>query len=320
MLLLPAAARAQDSAVFATAATTPQRAGASPLTTIGSLRFWTIPIPAGVEPPTFVADLRAAPTVFAAVLDSPVSIANVANLCAPAPPAPALGLPVAVDARTQPLPASTGAIAILDTGVDPAAPELAGRVLPDVLASDGTFSAPDENGHGTEVAAAAAAAPGLFAGVSPTSPILPVRTYDQRSQTRPSWTVRGIAGAVRRKARVIVLAPPGPLTEAVANADATVLGLAVTAAFRQGVITVVAAGDQGTGYREVPATLPRTITVGFDTATGFGQLSVARGLTEPVRRRWLSGRGRQLAGAGGTEGCSSCDFEPFGDRLTPGSG
>jgi len=48
-------------------------------------------------------------------------------------------------------------IAILDTGVDPSVPELAGRVLPndDVV---GGFQVPDQDGHGTDVASIAAGA------------------------------------------------------------------------------------------------------------------------------------------------------------------
>src|SRR3954452_17703096 len=103
-----------------------------------------------------------------------------AGFCVPSP-----GNGDAVAAAVNALGVSvpqTKPIAILDTGVDASVPELAGRVLPQVDALGGG-PAGDPDGHGTQVAAIAAGTPGQMRGVSPTSPILPVRIFDASGGT-----------------------------------------------------------------------------------------------------------------------------------------
>ena len=72
-------------------------------------------------------------------------------------------------------------IAILDSGVDPAHPDLAGKLVPGVNPYDGNTDTTDVHGHGTAVAGAAAAIGNNsfgVAGVALQSSIMPIRVSD----------------------------------------------------------------------------------------------------------------------------------------------
>jgi type VII secretion-associated serine protease mycosin len=88
-------------------------------------------------------------------------------------------------------------IAVIDTGVDAAIPQLAGHVLPgfDVLAGHGSADT-DCVGHGTFIAGIIAAAPASgtgFVGVAPEARILPIR----QSGPDSTGTTDGLARAIR---------------------------------------------------------------------------------------------------------------------------
>ena len=102
----------------------------------------------------------------------------------------------------------TKPIAVLDTGVDPSVAELAGRVLPDANVVGG-FQVPDQDGHGTEVAAVAAGALGAMRGVSPTSPVFWVRIFNSTGDSSSDVVVQGITAAVTAGAGVINISAAG---------------------------------------------------------------------------------------------------------------
>ncbi|MBB2942727.1 type VII secretion-associated serine protease mycosin [Actinoplanes lutulentus] len=139
---------------------------------------------------------------------------------------------------------STGAgvtVAVIDTGVDAAHPDLAGKVLAgyDVLngKAGGTT---DANGHGTHVAGIIGAVTGNGVGVSGVAPdakILPVRVFGANGAGYMSDVVEGIVWATDHGANVINMSL-GSTTKLSALSDA------VAYARGKGVTVVAAAGNE----------------------------------------------------------------------------
>jgi subtilisin family serine protease len=159
--------------------------------------------------------------------------------------------------------ATTRPIAVLDTGVDGSVPELAGRVLPEVDALGGGPGG-DPDGHGTQVAAIAAGTPGQMRGVSPTSPILPVRIFDAAGASSVGAVVQGIKAAVAQGAGVINISGAAKVADT-SKADILRLSQAITEAFAKGVLVVAAPGNDGELTETVPASLPHVLVAGSAT-------------------------------------------------------
>lgn len=162
---------------------------------------------------------------------------------------------------------STGAgviIAVVDSGVDAAHPDLAGQVVPGIdfvdRGGDGTL---DDCGHGTHVAGIAAAATGNgigIAGVAPGARILPVRVFSTNPLTGDCEgflddVVAGIDWAVGHGAKVVNLSL-GPELPLLGARSIAALEDAVERAFAKGALAVIAAGNslllgatQPSGYR-----------------------------------------------------------------------
>jgi subtilisin family serine protease len=205
--------------------------------------------------------------VIAAQVDHPLHKAQQATGCVDKPDPALTAIPKAVNAYGIEGVASTKPIAILDTGVDPDVPELSGRVLGgyDALARVDTTG--DIDGHGTEVASVAAAAPGGIQGVSPTSPILPIRIFNESGGSSSEIVVQGITEAVSRGAGVINISAAGPLSEATPAAN-SVMTVAIAQAFAAGVVTVAASGNEGKLQPDVPGAYPHVLTIGSGNAAG----------------------------------------------------
>jgi len=237
-------------------------AGARHVAHLGGLDFVTLAVPRGLTARQYAASLPGRAGVVGAQADTPIPRASVFGTCADTPASLSQTIAVTANARSRPLPKTTGPIAVLDTGVDPSVPELAGHVLPGSDAVSGPVPAtPDNDGHGTQVAAAAAGAPGLVAGVSPTSPVMPIRIATASLLATPSSIARGLEIAVTRKARVAVL-PSSQLMSDTTSGAVTSLGLAIDAAFSAGVIVVVPAGNEGQNEEVFPGSLAHVLTVG----------------------------------------------------------
>lgn len=149
-------------------------------------------------------------------------------------------------------------IAVVDTGVDLAHEDLAGKLADrstwkDFVADDANPQ--DENGHGTHVAGIAAAATGNGRGVAGTAPdarIMPVRVLDETGNGNGADVSAGIRWAVDHGAHVINLSLSG-VTQPIFGPS---FDSALKYAWRNGVICVVAAGNNyilSSGYEDDPA-------------------------------------------------------------------
>jgi type VII secretion-associated serine protease mycosin len=153
---------------------------------------------------------------------------------------------------------STGAgvvVAIVDTGVDSAHPDLAGSVLPETdLASPppGSGSHGDDNGHGTQMAGIVAAH-GQATGIAPSAKILPIRVTDGVQD--PNSMSTGIDWAVDHGAKVINIsvAAAGERPD-----DRTAIARAIS----KDVVVVAAAGNNhGLTRIQFPAAYPGVVAV-----------------------------------------------------------
>jgi serine protease len=178
-------------------------------------------------------------------------------------------------------------VAVLDTGVDPAQPDLAGSVTtgPDFTGSGRTAGGPFWGAHGTAMASLIAGhghGPGRgdgIIGIAPQARILSIRVTLEPNDPMlkdaatvaalPRAIARGINAAVRQGAQVIDL----PLDPAAVAGGNTGGGpgerAAVAAALRRGVVLVAPAGDDGNGADSVnyPAGYPGVISAGAFNAS-----------------------------------------------------
>ena len=162
---------------------------------------------------------------------------------------------------------ATGAgavVAVVDSGVAPGHPDLAGQVLPgrDFVQDD---DAPqDGNGHGTHVAGIALAAKGNATGISSVAPgakLLPVRVLGDGGGGTSGDVAAGIDWARTHGAHVINLS---------LGAEVPVLGAlggdeidaAIRRALAAGILVVAAAGNNGVPVCEQPAAAEGLLCVG----------------------------------------------------------
>lgn len=181
---------------------------------------------------------------------------------------------------------ATGAgalIAVVDTGVDLAHPDLDGKLVSsgaDFVEPRGECSgkgkvkscrqdgAQDENGHGTHVAGIAAAETGNGVGVAGTAPgasLLPVRVLDEEGSGSTDQVAAGVRYAADQGADVINLSLG--LTSGVGTAvkilgDLDPMYEAVDYAWSKGAVVVVAAGNDSVPLCAEPSAHPRAVCVG----------------------------------------------------------
>jgi len=171
---------------------------------------------------------------------------------------PKIAAPVAWDATTG---NASVKVAIVDSGVESSHPDLSGRVL---LGYDFVNNDPDpsdDNGHGTAVAATAAAKgnDGVgTAGVAWNVAILPVKTMNSAGSGSYSAIANGITYSADQGAKIINLSLGG--TQA-----STTLQNAVAYAWNKGSLLVAAAGNNGTNQTVYPAAYPNVIAVSATT-------------------------------------------------------
>jgi subtilisin family serine protease len=137
-------------------------------------------------------------------------------------------------------------LAVVDTGVDTAHPDLQGRLLPGYDFVDGSATMHDGAGHGTHVTGIIAADEGNgigIEGVAPLAQVLPVKVLDDSGNGQDATIAQGIDWAVAHGAEVINLSlgDPVPLDPILGSAS----GAAVARALAAGVVVVAAAGNEG---------------------------------------------------------------------------
>jgi thermitase len=155
-------------------------------------------------------------------------------------------------------------VAVVDTGVDAAHPDLAGKVLPGWNMISNSPDTSDDNGHGTAVAGIIAAVTGNATGVASycwRCQILPVKVLDSHGAGSLPMVAAGVRWAVDHGARVINLSLG-------AIYDDGGLRDAITYAQSRGAVVVAAAGNLGTTRPEYPAADPGVISVAGSDQNG----------------------------------------------------
>jgi subtilisin family serine protease len=232
-------------------------AGATAVSRIPAIDTIVVGVPPGGED-VAAAILSADPDVLAVERDAFVHAADVApndplwtaqtgprEISAPAAWAVTRGAPSTI-------------LAVLDSGVDAAHSELAGKLVPGYDALNGDSDPADDNGHGTSVAGVAAAetnnGTGL-AGVCWLCSIMPVKVVDASGTGTTSSVAAGIVWATDHGARVVNMSVAGP-------AGTDTLAAAVRYAADGGVLMVAAAGNDGAVAPTYPASYPGVVAVG----------------------------------------------------------
>lgn len=158
-------------------------------------------------------------------------------------------------------------IAVVDSGVDPSVPDLAGRVISEVdLTSLPNNSPHDGRGHGTFVASIAAGSGDLYAGVAPNAKIASIDVVDDNGMGMSSDVIAAADWILANKAtyniRVANFSLHGS-QQSTFRFDP--LNRAVERLWFNGVTVVAAAGNYGSSQAGVlysPGNDPFVITVG----------------------------------------------------------
>lgn len=164
-------------------------------------------------------------------------------------------------------------VGIVDTGIDPTHPDLAGRIA---QMKDFTGEgANDNNGHGTHVAGivggTGASSNGKYKGVAPECIFYTAKVLRGSGSGSTSWVMAGIEWAVQQGVQVINLS----LGSDGACDGTDALSVLCDAAVSNGVVVCVAAGNAGPGAKTVgsPGCAKQVITVGAtndsDQVTSF---------------------------------------------------
>jgi len=154
-------------------------------------------------------------------------------------------------------------VAVVDTGVDPAQPDLRGALVPGMNFVDPAAPPGDDHGHGTAVAGIVAARSNNgqgMAGVCWFCAVMPVKVLDAGGSGDDTRIAAGIVWAVDHGARVINLSLGGP-------GDSPELDAALAYAFAKGAVVVAAAGNSGTTVPFYPAANANALSVAATTAS-----------------------------------------------------
>jgi thermitase len=140
-------------------------------------------------------------------------------------------------------------VAVVDSGVDPNHPDLAGKLLPGYDFANNDSDPSDDNGHGTHVAGIVGALTNNGVGTASigfNTRILPVKVLNAYNSGYWDWVANGIVYAVNHGAHIINLSLGG-------TTPSSVLQDAVNYAWSRGALIVAAAGNNGNDVPFYPA-------------------------------------------------------------------
>lgn len=180
-------------------------------------------------------------------------------------------------------------IAILDSGVDPTHPDLAGKLVAGYNFYDGNTTTADVYGHGTKAAGTAAATTNNGAGVAAVaadSNIMPIRVTGTDGWASLSALASGTTWAADRGARVISMSFQNP------SSSSSVLS-AASYARSKGAVVIGAAGNTS-AYDATPASDLMTIvggTTSSDARASWSTYGPSVDLTAPGSGVYTTTRG-----------------------------
>ncbi|MCU1489679.1 MAG: peptidase and in kexin sedolisin, partial [Acidimicrobiaceae bacterium] len=244
----------------------------------GDASSTTTTTPATTTPTATIATTSTAATSTPSTSTAPTSTASTTN------PQPVVGGPA------QLFPSVTGAdqlwsqgdtgqgvtVAVIDSGINAALPDLAGRVVDGVDLTGANSPYTDEYGHGTFVAGLiagnGASTLGQYTGEAPGANLVSVKVAGADGSTSMSAVIQGISWVIAHQGapdniKVLNLSlgtiPTGP-------AATEPLDQAVDAAWNAGITVVTSAGNSGpaNGTITSPGDDPLAITVGALDTTG----------------------------------------------------
>lgn len=180
-------------------------------------------------------------------------------------------------------------IAVLDSGVDGAHPDLAGKLVPGWNAVDNNANTSDVNGHGTAVAGAAAAATNNGVGVAAVAGdalIMPVRIADANAYAYWSTVAKGLTWAADNGADIVNISYSGVSGSATVQSAARYLQ-------GKGGVTVVAAGNSGGEEVIAPsdAMISVSATGSTDARASFSSYGQYVDIAAPGESIWTTVRG-----------------------------
>ncbi len=216
---------------------------------------------------------------------------------------PRISAPAAWDITTG---SASVTVAVVDTGVYAAHPDLRQNMLAGANFVDGTNDASDDEGHGTHTAGIIAAIGNNrrgVAGVCWQCKILPVKALDDRGAGSAVDVSAGIRYAADRGAKVINLSLGG-------ENDSRLLHDSIIYATSRGALVIVAAGNEALSGNpvEYPAAYNEVIAVGAtdynDAHASFSNygdyLDIAAPGVDIGSTIWFNGESEPYASASGT--------------------
>lgn len=189
-------------------------------------------------------------------------------------------------------------IAILDSGVNGAHPDLSAQMVPGWNFYDNNSNTSDVFGHGTLVAGAASAATNNgtgVAGVAGQSKIMPIRITDTNGYGYASTIAQGLVWASDNGARVANVSFGGAVSiSSVQNAAQYMKD--------KGGLVVAAAGNTGTELTTTPTTtmIPVSATDANDTIANWSSYGNFVAMSAPGVSIWTTRREGDYATASGT--------------------